>query len=273
MRRIALVYVLIAIGCVILWRQRPAPPLVASPKVSAPVLPYRDESGIPAHFDKSGLVNGKDGSVLVSVPEGDFWMGLAEGVEKEKPLRSVRCKAFLISKYEVTNAQFHRFVQATGYQGTWSTLADKSGPRAPVVAVSWRDAQAYCEWAGLRLPTEAEWEYAARGRDGRPYVWGNDWQTEKKLLERASEKVIPPVGMIAGDLSPMGCLDMAGGAQEWVEAFPGQKQSFDGNGERCRCFRGGAWTGGNPVISRVTFRNFCTDARMERVGFRGAKDL
>lgn len=102
-------------------------------------------------------------------------MGSNTGDGDEQPPHSVTLAPYWIGKVPVTNAQFRRFVSATGHRaaGDWSQYERKWGAQAPVVDVSWHDANAYCQWAGLRLPTEAEWEFAARGTDGRAYPWGN----------------------------------------------------------------------------------------------------
>ncbi len=133
----------------------------------------------PAHRGRE--VKARDGSTLVQVEGGEFLMGTNEPtVIFGKPEFVCRVKPFWISKYEVTNRQFARFVDESGYkpQGRWRMYYYAGLDNHPVVCVTWKDAVAYCRWAGLRLPTEAEWEKAARGNDGRKYVWGDDWQPE-----------------------------------------------------------------------------------------------
>jgi len=152
----------------------------------------------------STTVRAADSMMMVYVPAGEFLMGspISEGIANEWPQHTVYLDAFWIDQTEVTNRQFEKFVQATGYRtdaekegtggkfvGSYDSPArvdgadwrhpdgpDSSlGGRAeyPVVQVSWNDAQAYCKWAGARLPTEAQWEKAARGTDERRYPWGN----------------------------------------------------------------------------------------------------
>ncbi len=119
---------------------------------------------------------GKDGAKMALIPEGAFQMGNANGDRDESPVHPVQLDAFYMDIYEVTNAQYKKFVDATGHPvpRSWDDAA-LNGPNQPVVWVSWDDAVAYAEWAGERLPTEAEWEYAARGGlSGKLYPWGNE---------------------------------------------------------------------------------------------------
>ena len=189
---------------------------------------------------------------MVLVPAGEFIMGSnADEIDRllrdwpdanreffkdEMPRHQVYLDAFSIDKYEVTNTRFQQFVQATGYrtqaeragwtyvwhapQGLGSTIAGLE--QHPVVYVSQEDAKAYCAWAGKRLPTEAEWEKAARGTDGRIYPWGNQFD-EKRVrfcdaycLLPSKRRSTVPVGSYEGGKSPYGAYDMAGNVAEWV---------------------------------------------------------
>jgi formylglycine-generating enzyme required for sulfatase activity/tRNA A-37 threonylcarbamoyl transferase component Bud32 len=199
----------------------------------------------------------KDGMTMVCVPEGDFSMGSEYGYDNEKPVHDVAMDAFWIDQTEVTNAMFAQFVAETGYQTEaekvgsghalitteWGSVvgADWKHPHGPqtsidgleehpVVQVSWEDAVAYCQWAKRRLPTEAEWEKAARGTDGRTYPWG-ETQPAGNLLNFADKNLkldwsdnlvddgyqfTAPVGSYPANASPYGALDMAGNVWEWV---------------------------------------------------------
>ena len=120
------------------------------------------------------LENPKDGSLLVLVPAGKFIAGDARF--------AVELPSFYMGLTAVTNAQYARFVSATKHREPDNTFWQESGKQDhPVTAVSWDDAEAYCQWAGLRLPSELEWEKAARTTDGREFPWGNDWGVQKSL--------------------------------------------------------------------------------------------
>jgi serine/threonine-protein kinase len=150
-------------------------------------------------------------ATMLTIPAGDFWMG----DERQR----VHVDAFQISKYAVTNAQYKRFVEATGHPAPahWQGRGIPAGKALhPVVFVSWFDAQAYARWAERRLPSEAEWEKAARGIDGREYPWG-DWAEGRCNTREAKIGDTTPVGQYCprGD-SPYGCVGMAGNVWEWT---------------------------------------------------------
>lgn len=130
------------------------------------------------------------------MPEGKFMMGRDDGHESEAPQHPVTVRAFEIGKHEVTNGQFRLFVKATGHKaaGNWEEHAVKWGESAPVVCVSWLDVQAFCKWSGYRLPTEAEWEYAARGTEGRRFPWRGEWEPDRLVFSGNSEGRARPVG-------------------------------------------------------------------------------
>lgn len=205
----------------------------------------------------------KPGDDMVLIPAGEFLMGSPEGSDgfpDERPQRKVLLSAFWIDRYEVTNAAYERFVRSTGHRAPANpnpavTLWEENAPVSgiadhPVVNVSWEDAVAYCQWAGKRLPTEAEWEKAARGPTGRRYPWGDEWELSKansasfwagRTIEFESgaewhafwvqgegnriakergvkgEVLTLPVGSFPEGISPYGLFDMAGNSSEWVE--------------------------------------------------------
>jgi len=174
---------------------------------------------------------------MIYVPAGEFIMGSSEeDVQKflliftyrnperfadEQPQHIVYLDAFYIDKYEVTNAQYREFVEATGRKPPiYLDMEPYNHPDQAVMGVSWEDANAYAMWRGKRLPTEAEWEKAARGTDGRYWPWGNEWDPTKLNANDAGAVdgyvYTAPVGKYPQSVSPYGAYDMAGNVFEWV---------------------------------------------------------
>jgi formylglycine-generating enzyme len=187
---------------------------------------------------------------MVSIPVGSFWMGSDDTRPDESPHRQVSLSPFTIDRYEVTNSQYQRFLAATGRPSPpyWDGLQfPQAQGDAPVVGVSWEDANAYCAWAGKRLPTEAEWEKACRASDDRRFPWGNTWDPTYANLDPSpgsfnpethigpgldpwrdawnllrkhptapTEQGLLPVGSHLEGVSPFLVMDMAGSASEWV---------------------------------------------------------
>ncbi len=199
-------------------------------------------------------LNPTDGAAMVWVPAGSFLMGTnATGMANEKPLRSVAIDGFWIYKNEVTVAQYRQFCTATGHgiptKPVWGWVDDY-----PIVYVGKADAAAYCAWAGGALPTEAQWEKAARGTDGRVFPWGNTWDASKCANSFVTALISPePVGSFADGASPYGCMDMAGNVDEWVsdgwdatyyQSAPNINPPGAVNGDY-GVIRGGAWDDAN----------------------------
>jgi ribose/xylose/arabinose/galactoside ABC-type transport system permease subunit/formylglycine-generating enzyme required for sulfatase activity len=221
--------------------------------------------------------------IMIEIPAGPFTMGSDTGAEDEAPAHEVDLPAFEIDKFEVTNADFAQFVEATGYQTdaekeertrSWRDAAEGKDNH-PVVFVSWNDAVAYCEWAGKRLPTEAEWEKAARGTDERVYPWGNEWDACKANAKDTGLRGTAAVGSFGAGASPYGVEDMAGNVWEWTadwyEAYPGSSYESDYFGQRFRVLRGGAWFETADFV-RATVRNANSEtAANDDLGFRCAR--
>jgi formylglycine-generating enzyme required for sulfatase activity/uncharacterized caspase-like protein len=227
--------------------------------------------------------------------------------ERELPEHRVLLDAFYIDRHETTNALFEAFVRATGHQTTaerqgdgrawqqkdgkwqWLTVSGASwrtpnGPGTsapsdhPVVQVSWHDAEGYCKWAGKRLPTEAEWEKAARGADARRYPWGEEWAAVRADGNMAV-KATRPVGSYPGGVSPYEVHDMAGNAAEWVADWfdasyyqrSAERNPKGADTGTTRVLRGGSWFGG-PIFLRSAYRvNYSPVSRNDGVGFRCAR--
>ena len=200
-----------------------------------------------------------DGTVLLYVPGGEYILGAEDVNEAAKPIHRVVLSPFWIAKYPVTNEQYGRYMAANKDAAEPAYWSDKrfNQPRQPVVGVSWEEAQAYCRWAGLCLPSEAQWEAAARGTDQRRYPWGNREPTPEHANFGDRLGGTAPVGSYPKGAGPFGALDQSGNVWEWCEdvwdaaAFrerAGQRDPLSTASEvAVRCLRGGSWvsvTGG-----------------------------
>lgn len=227
----------------------------------------------------------KDGMVMVYVSEGAFTMGSDSGESDEKPVHTVFLDAFWIDQTEVTNGMYALCVKTGICQHTGSaSLNDSASARYPVSSVSWNNSKAYCEWAGRRLPTEAEWEKAARGTDGRTYPWGNDTPSCDLVNYYNCSGKNDPVGSYPNGASPYGALDMAGNVWEWVAdwydaAYYQNSPSSNPLGPASgtyRVSRGSSWgtmgTGVGHLILRISSRaTDYPDIRDKVGGFRCAR--
>jgi len=221
--------------------------------------------------------NAKDGAQTVLVPAGEFKMGSEDGSSDEKPLHTVYLDAYRIYKMEVSNAQYAKCL----YSGKCTKPdCDYYGKDEykdhPVVCVNWEQARAYCEWAGGRLPSEAEWEKAARGTDGRKYPWGEVEATCGLANYFGCKGGTTSVGRYATGASPYGALDMAGNAWEWVNDWYGEYDSADKKNPtgpvagEFRGLRGGGWNNGSDYL-RASGRYVSSPGyRRYFIGFRCA---
>jgi formylglycine-generating enzyme required for sulfatase activity len=245
----------------------------------------------PIHFELERIIEslragtierrGKDNAEMAYIPTGTFTMGdtHGDGGDQEKA-HQVTIDGFWLDRTEVTNGQFARFVQAgNAAQGNWRELASGKDQH-PVVNVAWSDAVAYCRWADKRLPTEAEWEYAARGTDGREYPWGNTWEDNRaRFSGNRGNQTTAPVGSYPTGASPFGILDLAGNVAEWISSLykPYPYNATDGREDLAasggRVDRGGSWDY-NPRYLRSANRFWNVPAyRDNNLGFRCAQDV
>lgn len=241
-------------------------------------------------------VKGKDGAPMILIPSGPFTMGSNDGLPNERPEHVVTLDAYYIDQYEVTLALYRKFLESGKYESppTWDDEAATTVGDRPAIGMKWSDAAAYCQWAGKRLPTEAEWEKAARGTDGRRYPWGHMqpfvdianynrgvWVNEGITLVAVTsglEGMSVRHGLKTGGKSPYGLAHMAGNAAEWVadwydreyyQKSPDKNPTGPAQGEK-RVLRGGSWAD-LPAALRVTAR-FSAEPDFEdrTIGFRCA---
>ncbi len=230
---------------------------------------------------------------LTEIPAGPFTMGTyPTGMRKtdpEEPQRSVTLDSYAIGIYHVTNMQYAQFVQETDYQQPMYWGDDRFNLQdCPIVGVSWYDANNFMEWlnnltdANYRLPSEAEWEKAARGTDGREYPWGNVWDADRTNTAESGLKKLVSVGSYSEGISPFGCYDMAGNAYDWcsdwfhIETYkhaPADNPMGAVDGRR-KVIRGGSWQPRGEYASRCANRAAKEPANSSHnVSFRIAIDI
>jgi len=254
-------------------------------EAGGPVAPLIEE---PVHGDSR--MNPVDGYEMVWVPAGEFLMGstekslasvrrVLEGVEHEHPQHTVQLNGYWIGRYPVTVGQYRVFCAATGRE------MPEEPPHGwkkthPMENVCWDDAQAYCLWAHLALPTEAQWEKAARGTDGRRYPWGDDWLPEAAVSSVGAPKPhsTASVGARPAGITPYGCMDMAGNVWEWCADWYDPAYYVDSPHRNpagapfgsLRVLRGGSWRWDYRCVFRASHRNCAAPAggSYGAIGFR-----
>lgn len=244
-----------------------------------PVNPYYEKT-------KIGIAP----NTMLKIEAGSFTMGSNEQLSDEGPQHSVTTSAFFMDKYEVTNGQYKTFIDATQRKSPVH-FRNRTYPHGkvdhPVIFVNWKDASDYCQWADKRLPTEVEWEKAARGTDARTYPWGNDLTLDSAntSLRWASLNQFgdtTPVGMFDKGVSPYGLHDMSGNVWEWTSswynAYPGNPTFSENYGERYKTLKGGSWLACSFYkcgISVSTYNRafFAKKVKNDTFGFRCAKSL
>ncbi|HYP29432.1 MAG TPA: SUMF1/EgtB/PvdO family nonheme iron enzyme [Blastocatellia bacterium] len=264
-----------AAGLAVWWYTSPDPrtrsqaqPPAEPPPVTVPQA--------PAPAPTAATPSAPEGMVMVAA--GTYTIGRDVKDNYESPAHSVTLPAFYIDRTEVTNSAYKKFVDATGHEppGGWKDGTFPEGlDNHPVTGVSWQDAVDYATWAGKRLPTEEEWEAAARGSEGWLYPWGNEWKAD---LANIGTKSTREVGQFPGGASPSGALDMIGNVWEWTadefHLYPGNTEEAPENIKQASLFRiirGGAYDGSK--LHTATYRGFVeADSRKyNKTGFRCAR--
>ncbi len=210
---------------------------------------------------------------MVWIPEGEFLMGSTGVNEKilgsETPQHSVYLDGYWTYKMEVTVSQYRKFCEATGLKYDWEVRKPEYGwlDNFPMVNVDWSESRAYCQWAGGDLPTEAQWEKAARGMDGGIYPWGDEWNPLRCVNSTGNQRSSPlEVGTYKKGASPYGVYDMAGNVWEWCRDWyeqcyyddaPNNNPTGPASGQK-RVMRGGSWRDTYPHVFRCAFRLFST---------------
>lgn len=242
---------------------------------------------------------GKDRAPMVEIPSGSFPMGVPpgdrDGGRDEYPRHEVLLDTFWIDQFEVTNGRYIEFVKSAGHRvpqnptnptrNLWQgdSITESLAER-PVINVDWFDADAYCKWAGKRLPTEAEWEKAAKGTSDRRFPWGNVEPTAKHLNYNQrwiGEKTLMPVGSYEAGKSPYGVYDVVGNVWEWVndwydaryyEKSPSKNPTGPQEGTK-KVIRGAGWQNETPTVRIFTRVDSDPTMRNESTGFRCAADV
>lgn len=275
----------------------------------SPVPPIPTPSPAPVRPTSTPIpLRQKDGAEMVFVPAGEFVMGDSKSeFADQTPEHIVYLDAFLIDKYEITRAQYQKCVEA-GVCNKSCVETDTCGDEEaglfdkekynldnqPIVGIYWTDAQAYCNWVDARLPTEAEWEKAARGMDRRKYPWGNDFDSSKlnSLRNDGFDNTVAPVGSFPEGASPYGALDMAGNVWEWTsslyklnkdedEYFGYAYDSEDGrenlklgdNSHSTWAVRGGSWENGEEQVTTTWRNSYTRGTRYAHTGFRCVRSV
>lgn len=244
---------------------------------------------------KTSLTDGKE---MVLIPAGDFIMGTDKidnithrkiGAVKplyldQHPIRTVYLDNYYIDKYEVTNQEYKKFLDESGYDelpSHWENGSYVDGTeKYPVTHVTWREALTYSLWAQKLLPTEAQWEKAARGEKGRFYPWGDSYEKGKSNIDIDGKRALAEVGTYSGDISPYNVYDLAGNVMEWTidwyQPYPGNTYNNPRFGKTLKVLRGNAFQkAGHYFLDayRYSFTRTESDPNdyFENVGFRCVK--
>ena len=233
---------------------------------------------LPAEFtDESG-------AEMVLIPTGKFWMGSDDGEQDARPVHLVDLPDFYMDKFEVTNAQylecFTEGVCTKPSDTTYFLDFTKKYANYPVAYITWQDAVTFCEWRDARLPTEAEWEKAARGGSAFDYPWGNQWNNKYANANGGNDGYVSasPVTAFESHLSPYGLYNMAGNVWEWTSSWydlypDGVASASPYFGEVQRVARGGSWDDGKDNLLTYKRYNLNPVTQNGQIGFRCAESV
>jgi formylglycine-generating enzyme required for sulfatase activity len=263
-----------------------------APAPTAPPTSTQQPATVPTPVQPPSTIrNSENGAIitlvpsvtleLMRIPAGDFLIGSGDNEKDalaiDKPQMTVKLDEYFIGKYDVTNAQYEVFVRATGR--TWTMPAGKG--QHPVVNVTWKDAIAFCQWLGqttgrtVQLPTEAQWEKAARGTDGRKFPWGSEEPDAKRLNFNNNVRDTSVVGLYSPQSdSPYGAADMAGNVRNWtsslLRAYPYRADDGRENLEvdEWRAVRGGGFISGSRGVRSANRESYSPTGKYDSIGFR-----
>ncbi len=261
---------------------------VKSTKKSSPKVAANVGMNLPHYYTQT--LYGDAPGEMIKIPVGKFIRGTDSRLADEGPQHTLHLDTYYIDKYEVTNLQYKKFNDETRRRSP-KHFRNRTFPQGkvdhPVTYVTWYDAEAYCQWAGKRMPTDIEWEKAARGTDGQIYAWGDEFSIEKantplRWESIGSEGDTTPVGAFRAGVSPYGLYDMSGNVWEWTssayKAYPGNTIFSESYGERYKVMKGGSWFDCSfykcgisaPVFNRAFFAR---KVKNDTSGFRCAKSI
>ena len=272
---VAAVVAVAVAGAIVLWWVRPGGTQGSTSSTQSEVVAQEERAE-----NSSQSAGHPHPAGMVYVPGGAFTMGREDGDDAERPPHQVTVKAFFIDTHEVTNEDYEKFVKATNRRPppSWKRGTFPPGAeRKPVTGVTWDDANDFARWAGKRLPTEEEWEFAARGSEGRLYPWGNDWRQDSANANGAAQSMAD-VAAHKGT-SPFGTYDMVGNAWEWTasnfKAYPGRGLPGTQPTGDLRVIRGGCYESTKDYAT-TTYRAGWPArgaSTYDQTGFRCAKDI
>lgn len=258
----------------------------AEPRLPVPRPDLTDRHLIAGTQITAAQLDSRNAVPMVGIPAGELAMGSDRGDDDEQPVHRIVIKAFYLDAFEVTVSRYAEFLASQKSDPPFKWNEALAGPHGnkPVTGVDWYDARDYCRWVGKRLPTEAEWEMAARGTEGRLYPWGDEHPTKGHVNAGQTKwrgyDTLTNVGRYELGKSRSGVYDLAGNLWEWVADWydPAYYQYSPRDNPPgpsvgpLKVMRGGAWNNDAKSIRSMNRAGYTPDARRNDVGFRCAKD-